>query len=434
MNPRFAALSVLRHGSYARFAVCRFITTLSWQMLGVAVGWRVYALTHDPLSLGLVGLSEFLPFTCLVLLGGHLADRIARQRVLQVTWSIETVCIGALVVWSALGFTAVWPIYLAVGVFGGTRAFWAPAMQAMVPNLVPREEFPRALGLNATLFQAAVITGPAVGGVLYLLGSVVVFGACLALFVVTVSLSFTLRPHSAQAAASSGAPGTRGANVDPGGGSDASAAGQVAAAYESRGHVLLEGLRYVMRQRVVLGVISLDLFAVLFGGATALLPIFAGDVLHIGPAGLGLLRTAPGVGAALTAGLLTLRPIDRRAGPYMFAGVAAFGLCTLVFGSSRSFPLSLAALFVLGCGDMVSVYVRGILVQLNTPDEIRGRVSAINSMFIGASNELGEFESGVTARWFGAVRATLLGGALTLLVVCSWMGLFPQLRRLDHLR
>jgi MFS family permease len=420
MSRRFPALAVLRHRTYARFALCRFVTTLSWQMLGVAVGWRVYALTHDALSLGLVGLSEFVPFTCLVLLGGHIADRIPRQRVLQVTWSIESLCIGALVAWSALGLTTVWPIYLAVGIFGGTRAFWAPAMQAMVPNLVPREEFPRALGLNATLFQAAVITGPALGGVLYLLGSEVVFGACLLLFLVTVALSFTLRPLAGGTAAG----GTVGTH---------SAAAQVAAAYESRGHVLLEGLRYVMRHRVVLGVISLDLFAVLFGGATALLPIFAGDVLHIGPAGLGLLRTAPGVGAALMAGLLTLRPIDRHAGPYMFAGVAAFGVCTVLFGASQSFLLSLGALFVLGCGDMISVYVRGMLVQLNTPDEIRGRVSAINSMFIGASNELGEFESGVTARWMGAVRATLLGGALTLLVVGSWMGLFPQLRRLDQL-
>jgi hypothetical protein len=300
-------------------------------------------------------------------------------------------------------------------------------MQAMVPNLVPREEFPRALGLNATLFQAAVIIGPALGGVLYLLGSVVVFGACLTLFAVTIALSFSLRPRAAGAlAAATIAGGTNTAG--------SSAVAEVAAAYESRGHVLLEGLRYVLRQRIVFGVISLDLFAVLFGGATALLPIFAGDVLHIGPAGLGLLRTAPGIGAALTAGLLTLRPIERRAGPYMFLGVAAFGVCTLLFGASRNFPLSLGALFVLGCGDMISVYVRGMLVQLNTPDEIRGRVSAINSMFIGASNELGEFESGVTARWFGAVRATLLGGALTLLVVGSWMGLFPQLRRLDHLR
>ncbi len=406
MGRHLPGLAVLRHARYARFALCRFCTTLSWQMLGVAVGWRVYALTHDPLSLGLVGLSEFLPFVCLVLFGGHIADRIARHRVLLVAWGIETVCIAALMWWSISAVAQVWPIYLAIGIFGSTRAFWSPAMQAMVPTLVPREEFPRALSLNSTLYQAAVITGPALGGLLYLLGAPVVFGACLALFVLTVFLASSL-----------GAPGAPGAS-----------------AYGSGGHAFLEGLRYVLRRRVVLGVISLDLFAVLFGGATALLPVFASDVLHVGPAGLGLLRTAPGVGAALTAGLLTLRPIDRHAGASMFAGVGVFGLCTLLFGDSRSFTLSLAALLVLGAGDMISVYVRGMLVQLHTPDAIRGRVSAINSMFIGASNELGEFESGVTARWFGAVRATLLGGWLTLAVVGGWMGMFPELRRLDELR
>ncbi|MGA2563595.1 MAG: MFS transporter, partial [Steroidobacteraceae bacterium] len=199
------------------------------------------------------------------------------------------------------------------------------------------------------------------------------------------------------------------------------------------GRALLEGLRYVLHQRLVLGVISLDLFAVLFGGATALLPIYAAEVLHIGPQGLGLLRSAPGVGASLTAVLLALRPIYRHAGACMFGGVGLFGVCTIVFGLSRSVALSLAALFLLGSGDMLSVYVRGILVQLNTPDAIRGRVSAINSMFIGTSNELGEFESGVTARWFGAVRAVLLGGVLTLAVAAGWIGLFPELRRLDRL-
>jgi MFS family permease len=434
MGRRFAALAVLRHARYARFALCRFSTTLSWQMLGVAVGWRVYALSHDPLALGLVGLAEFLPFVCLVLFGGHVADRIARHRVLAVAWSIETACIGALVWWSIAGVTQIWPIYLAIGIFGSTRAFWAPAMQAMVPTLVPREEFPRALSLNSTLYQAAVISGPALGGVLYLLGPAVVFGACLLLFVLTVSLATSLGPTKGLGAATGAAVGAAGA----GGVTDATtapdSATQVAAAYNSGGHAFLEGLRYVLRQRVVLGVISLDLFAVLFGGATALLPVFASDVLHVGPVGLGLLRTAPGIGAALTAGVLTLRPIDRNAGACMFAGVAAFGVCTLLFGDSRSFALSLAALLVLGVGDMISVYVRGMLVQLNTPDVIRGRVSAINSMFIGASNELGEFESGATARWFGAVRATLLGGWLTLAVVGGWMGLFPELRRLDRLR
>ncbi len=280
MNRRFPALAVLRHGAFARFAFCRFFTTLSWQMLGVAVGWRVYALTHDALSLGLVGLSEFLPFTCLILVGGHIADRLPRHRVLLATWSIETLCIGALVIWTALGMTAVWPIYLAVGIFGGTRAFWAPAMQAMVPNLVPREEFPRALAVNSTLFQVSVILGPGARrralsirrgrGIRRMPGTVPGHGG------------FVAVPCTEGVADSSA--------------TDSSAASRVARVYESRGHVFLEGLRYVLHQRMVLGLISLDLFAVLFGGATALLPIFAGDVLHIGPAGLGLLRSAPGVG------------------------------------------------------------------------------------------------------------------------------------------
>jgi MFS family permease len=411
-KPRFAGLAVLRYGQFARFALCRLLATLSWQMLAVAVGWQVYALTHDPLALGLVGLSEFLPFLCLVMLGGHVADRADRRNVLVIAWSIEALCIGGLLWLTIAGGRAVWPIYLVIATFGSTRAFYSPSMQAIVPTLVPREEFPRAVSLNSTLFQIAVIAGPALGGVLFLLGSAVVFGVCLALFIVTVLLTASLGPHRARH----------------------DAAGAAANATASTGHQLLEGLRYVLHQRLVLGVISLDLFAVLFGGATALLPIFAGEVLRIGPAGLGLLRTAPGVGAALTAGLLTLRPINRHAGAYMFGGVALFGLCTIVFGLSRSVPLSVAALFLLGCGDMLSIYVRGILVQLNTPDTIRGRVSAINSMFIGGSNELGEFESGVTARWFGAVRAVLLGGVLTLAVVGGWIALFPQLRRLDRLR
>jgi MFS family permease len=276
----------------------------------------------------------------------------------------------------------------------------------LVPNLVPLEEFPRALAVNSTLFQTAVIVGPALGGLLFLLGPAVVFGLCAALFLLIVIVGW-------------GLPSQRATPVVPD---------------ETADRRFLDGLRYVMQHRTVLGVISLDLFAVLFGGATALLPIYARDVLHIGPVGLGLLRTAPGVGAALTAGLLTLRPINRHAGAVMFGGVGLFGVCTLVFAVSRHFALSLAALFILGAGDMLSVYIRGILVQLRTPDAIRGRVSAISSMFIGASNELGEFESGVTARWFGAVRAVLLGGGLTLAVVLSWIGLFPELRKLDRLR
>jgi MFS family permease len=405
---RFPGLAVLRHTPFARFAICRLLVTLSWQMLAVAVGWQVYSLTRDPLALGMVGLSEFLPFLCLVIIGGHVADRADRRNVLVIAWSIEALCIGALLWLTLSEGRIVWPIYLVIAMFGSTRAFYAPAMQALVPTLVPREDFPRAVSLNSSLFQIAVITGPALGGVLYLSGAAVVYGVAVGLFVIAVLMTASLGPHRAQR--------------EP---------GEVPAA---RGHELLEGIRYVMHQRVVLGVISLDLFAVLFGGATALLPIYAAEVLHIGPVGLGILRTAPGVGAAITAALLTLRPINRHGGAVMFGGVAAFGVCTLIFGVSRSVPLSVVALLLLGSGDMLSVYVRGVLVQLNTPDYIRGRVSAINSMFIGGSNELGEFESGATARWLGAVPAVLLGGVLTLAVVGTWMLIFPELRRLNKLR
>jgi MFS family permease len=397
-------LAVLRHGNLARFAASRFCVTIAWQMLGVAVGWQVYRLTGDPLALGLIGLWQFLPFVCLVMLGGHTADRIDRRRVLVAAFAIESACVAALLWFTMAGVRAVWPVYVAVGTFGATRAFWAPAGQAILPSLVPRQQFPDAVAINAILFQVAVIAGPALGGVLFLLGAAVVYGVCLALFLVALVVMAGARTP----------PIERGAET-------------------ALDQQFLEGVRFVLRERAVLGVISLDLFAVLFGGATALLPIFANDLLHVGPAGLGLLRTAPGAGAALTAGLLALRPIRRHAGAWMFGGVAVFGLATIAFGLSRLFPLSLLALGIAGAGDMLSVYIRGILVQLRTPDAIRGRVSAVNSMFIGASNELGEFESGVTASWFGTVPAVLIGGLCTLVVAAVWLRRFPELRRLDHM-
>jgi MFS family permease len=274
-----------------------------------------------------------------------------------------------------------------------------PTGQAMTPNLVPPALFPSAVALNSTLFQTAVISGPALGGLLYLAGPQVVYGTALALLLVVVALVASIAPQPPRGALGS-----------------------------FRARDVLEGLRFVWQRSTLLGAISLDLFAVLFGGATALLPMIASDVLRVGPAGLGLLRTAPGVGAALTAGVLALRPIRRHVGRWMFGGVAVFGAATIAFGLSQSLWLSLAALLLLGAGDMVSVYVRHMLVQLETPDAIRGRVSAVNSMFIGASNELGEFESGVTARWFGLVPAVLLGGAATLVVVILMRWRFPALR------
>jgi len=407
-TPRFPALAALRHGSLARFVAGRFFTTLGWQMLGVAVGWQVYALSHDALALGLVGLAEFLPFVSLALVGGHVADHWPQRAVLVGSLCTNALGVAALLWFTLAQGTMLWPLYAVILLFGITRAFWQPTAQAVVPSLVPAAEFPYAVSLSTTVMQAGIISGPALGGVLYFYGPKVVYGTCLALFAAGAALMASLRPRPPPP--------------------------QLVKHMELHGRDILEGLRFVRRQRALLGVMSLDLFAVLLGGATALMPLFASDILHTGPRGLGLLRAAPGAGAALTAGLLTLWPLSRRIGPSMFGGVAFFGVCTLVFGLSRSFQLSLAVLFLLGCGDMISVYVRNMLIQLETPDAIRGRVSAVGSMFVGASNELGEFESGVTARWWGAVPAVVAGGVATLVVVALWMRWFPQLRRLDRLR
>ena len=375
-------------------------------MLAVAVGWHVYALTHDPLALGLVGLSEFLPFVLLVLVGGHVADYAERRAVASRAYAVVMLCALALLCLAVGAGQRVWPIYLIIGVFGAARAFWAPAMQSMLPGLMPRGEFAGAVALNSMLYQIATALGPVLGGVLYLAGAPIVYGACLLLFTVTLLLVRLIRADTRPASPPELGSAQR----------------------------FLEGLRFVRGSPVVLGAISLDLFAVLFGGAVALLPIFASDLLHTGPIGLGLLRAAPGIGAGLAAVALALRPLRDHAGRALLGGVAVFGVCMIVFGLSRSLTLSFVALLLSGSGDMVSVYIRGILVPLATPDALRGRVSAVSSMFIGASNELGEFESGLTASWFGTVPSVVAGGVLTLAVAGVWPLLFPQLRRLRHLR
>ena len=398
-------LAALRHRDFAVYAAARFCATLCWTMLDVAVGWQVYQLTRNPLDLGFVGLAQFLPFVLLVLPAGHTADRADRRLVLLAAYSVSMAAVALLLWFTLAGGAHLWPVFLAMTLSGAGRAFWMPASQAMTPNLVPPEAFQNAVAMNSVLLEIGVIAGPALGGLLYLLGPAVVYGTSLGLLLLILTLVSTIRPVRAAAAAKAFSP------------SDA-----------------LEGIRFVFRQRSVLGAISLDLFAVLFGGATALLPVYASDVLHIGPAGLGILRTAPGVGAAITALVLAFNPIERHVGRWMFGGVAAFGAATIVFGLSQVFWLSLSALAVLGAGDMVSIYIRHVLVQLETPDSIRGRVSAVSSMFIGASNELGEFESGVTARWFGPVLAVIVGGVATLLVVGSYLKLFPELRFMDRFR
>jgi MFS family permease len=399
-------LAVLRYRGYAAYAAARFSTTLCWQMLSVAVGWQVYALTRNPLDLGYLGLVQFLPFVLLVLPGGHVADHTDRRLVLITAYAVAALCAGILAWFSLTGLKTVWPIFAVMVVFGAGRAFWMPASQAVTPNLVPPEAFPSAVALNSMLFEAGVIAGPALGGVLYLIGPSVVYCAVAGLLFISVALISIIKPIRAR-------------DVAEVSGTTAN---------------LLEGLRYVLHRKALLGAISLDLFGVLFGGATALLPAYAQDVLHVGPAGLGLLRTATGVGATLSAIALVVSPIERHVGRWMFAGVALFGAATVLFGVSRSFPLSLLALVLLGVGDMVSVYIRQVLIQLETPDAIRGRVSAVGSMFVGASNELGEFESGLTARWFGLVPAVVLGGVVTLLVVGSYLKLFPELRVMDRFR
>ncbi len=288
--------------------------------------------------------------------------------------------------------------------FGVARAFAMPSGQALLPNLVDREHFGTAVALNSSLWQVTTIAGPALGGFLYLAGATTVYATVVALLAGSVLLLLTIGR----------------------GGESAT----VGSAFDRE--TVLSGLRFVWQRRPVLGAISLDLFAVLFGGATALLPVYAADVLHVGPSGLGWLRAAPGIGAAVCGLVLSAYPVTRRVGYWMFGGVFVFGLATLVFGASTSFWLSLVALTVMGAGDMVSVYIRHLLVQLETPDEIRGRVSAVNAVFIGASNELGEFESGLTAAWFGAIPAVLLGGCATLAVAGVWARLFPELWQADR--
>ncbi len=396
--------AVLAHRSFTNFLLARFAGAFAAQMQTVAVGVQIYGLTHDPLDLGLIGLSQVVPFLLFVLIAGQAADRFSRKRIVLACYALLLGCSLALAWFTYAGLRSPWPVLAVMVLFGAARAAMGPASQALMPNLVPVTLFGNAVGINSAMFQVATIAGPAVGGALYAYaGPGVVYAAVAALLTVAVAAT--------------------GAITAP-----AQAPPQQPASW----HTLVEGLRFVWRRHSVLGAISLDLFAVLFGGATALLPAYASDVLQVGVEGLGWLRAAPGVGAALMAGALTVWPISRHAGRAMFVGVAVFGIATVVFGLSRSFTLSLAALAALGAADMISVFVRHLLVQLETPDAMRGRVGAVSWMFIGASNELGEFESGLTAAWWGLVPAVVVGGLATLAVAFAWTRWFPELRNLDR--
>jgi MFS family permease len=390
----------------------RFFSSVAAQMLIVAVGWQVYSLTGRVLDLGLIGLSQFLPFLCLSLFAGHAADQYDRRLIILLCSATFLVC-ALLLLFIAVGRVgSTLPIFGILGLLGIARAFLAPASQSFVTNIVPFEALGNAIALSSSMFQVATIAGPSIGGIVYAFGQESsgtgsgaewVYGAAAALLALSVLMMVLVkRRHVADV--------------------------RSAVSWSS----LLQGLHFVWLQKTVLGAISLDLFAVLFGGATALLPAYTRDVLHAGPDIFGLLRAAPGIGAGFCALWLAFKPITQRIGVTMFTGVALFGAATLVFGLTHRFWVAMGALVLLGAGDMVSVFIRMLLVQLKTPDEIRGRVSAVNSVFIGASNELGEFESGLTAAWIGLVPAIVLGGVVTLVVTGLWAGvLFPGLWRLQ---
>ena len=404
-RPEDSRRALLANRDFAFFIGGRFLATLAVQMQTVAVGWQVYEVTRDPLDLGLVGLSQFLPFVLLVLPAGHVADRLDRRRILAACFALECLCALLLLAFAARGLDSARPVFAVMVLFGVARAFAMPTGQALLPNLVTRAHFGTAVALNTSTWQVSTIAGPALGGLVYLSGATTVYATVAVLLALAVAMVLRIRGGGVVESRPVEEPGWR---------------------------TLLSGLRFVRSRRLVLGAISLDLFAVLFGGATALLPVYAADVLHAGPTGLGWLRTAPGIGAAACGAVLGLAPITRHVGRWMFAGVVVYGCATLLFATSTLFWLSLVALVVMGAGDMVSVYIRHLLVQLETPDEIRGRVSAVNAVFIGASNELGEFESGLTASWWGAVPAVIVGGIATLGVAGIWSRLFPELWKLDR--
>lgn len=385
----------------------RVLSRVAVLVQSVSVGWQVYDLTQSPLALGMVGLVEFVPMFLLALPAGELADRFDPRRIITLASLIEALSSALLLIFVLARQTSVWPLYGVILLFGTARGFSGPATRSLLPFLVPPEKLPRSLAWGSSVTQLAIIGGPALGGFAYALGPAIAYGGALVASLVSALGMLLL--------------GGRRLTPDM-------------AALASRLARVREGIEFVRSRPVVFGAISLDLFAVLLGGAVSLLPIYARDILHVGPAGLGILRSAPAFGAALTALYLTRRPVERKVGHAMFGAVVVFGIGTIVFGVSTNFGLSLAALAVTGAADQISVYIRSALVQFATPDVMRGRVSSVSTLFISASNELGGFESGVTAALLGTVPAVVLGGVGTLVVVAIWMRAFPPLRTVDRMR
>jgi MFS family permease len=405
-DPRLAGRAAFTSPDFVAYTLARFFIVLSLEMLSVAVGWQVYEITHRPLDLGYVGLAQFLPGIVLFLFAGHVADLFDRRRLLMWCYGGFALCSALLLAISWRAPQSVRLIYLVLVLLGAVRSFNWPASRAILPQLVPEEYFTNAVAWNSSAFQIATIAGPAIGGIAYAIfrGPKIVYAIAAAVSI--LALAMTMRIKMRKAARAREPVSLRTA---------------------------LAGFHFIWEKKLILGSISLDMFAVLLGGAVALLPVYAREILHTGPWGLGLLRSAPGIGAAVMAIVVAHRPIRRRAGLTMLLCVTGFGVFTIAFGISRSLVLSLIALFLCGASDMVSVIIRATLVQIATPDEMRGRVNAVDMLFIGVSNELGEFESGLTAHWFGTVPAVVLGGIGTLVVIGLWAWIFPELRNADQL-
>ncbi len=401
MSKRFAAF---QHTAYTRYFLARFSIAFAAQILAVSVGWQMWAVTREATMLALIGLVLFLPGLCLVLFTGLAADKFGRRRVMGIAASLEALCALIILILAATGRFSAAPVLGALFVLGVGRAFFGPAAASLAVNVVPKADFPNAVAWNSSSWQAATIVGPVAGGLLYGWSPVIAYSAALALMLMgTVLIIFIPKPRETRV--------DQPVSIE----------------------LLLGGLKFIFKEKVVLGAISLDLFAVLLGGAVALLPIYASDILDLGPTGLGLLRSAPGIGAIAMVGILTSFTIRRHAGLIMFASVGLFGLATTIFGLSNSAWMSIAALMAVGAFDMVSVYVRGTVLQLWTPDALRGRVNAVNSVFLGASNELGEFRAGMMAHWLGPVAAVALGGIAAMGVAGAWAGMFPKLRKTQTL-
>jgi len=415
-KPPRRGLESFAYRDFRRYQLARVAVILGAEAQSVAVAWQVYSITHRALDLGYTGLALFLPGLLFLLPAGHVADRFDRRQIILVCYSLQIVCTTTLIFLTRAGVHRVLPIYAVLFFIGTGRAFSGPASSALIPHLVPEIHFVNAVTWGGAIFQFANTVGPALGGLLFTLplahfisdtrlegaGIVYVFAlGTLGWFLILVS-SLNVRPGRMEHRSTSL-------------------------------RVVLAGFRYVFRMPMLLGSFSLDLFVVLLGGAVALMPIFAQEILHTGPRGLGILRAAPAVGALVTSLVMARFPLRRKAGLRLFVCVATFGAATVVFGVSRNLWVSLAALAITGAADMISVIIRGSLLQLATPPEMRGRVSAVNSLFVGASNELGEFESGLTAHWWGAVRATIFGGVGSLIVAGVWSVLFPDLRQTDEL-